>query len=194
MKIVMIGAGYVGLVSGVCFSEIGHQVICIDKNPDRVAALEVGRSPIYEPGLEEMMARNVSAGRLGFAKDVESAVKGADAVFICVGTPEDPETGQANLSYVLAAAREIAHVIGSGAVVVTKSTVPVGTNERVRAAIQDEVPGIDVRVASNPEFLREGSAIDDFMMPDRIVVGVDNPETAGIMQEIYRPLMKLASR
>jgi len=189
MKIVTIGAGYVGLVSGVCFSEIGHDVICVDKSNERVASLKAGQSPIYEPGLEEMMARNVAAGRLSFDGDLAEAVTDAEAVFICVGTPEDPETGRADLTYVLAAARELAHVLEHGAVVVTKSTVPVGTNRAVAEAILEENPDLLFEVASNPEFLREGSAIGDFMEPDRIVVGRDEVLAGGVMEEIYAPLV-----
>jgi len=189
MKIVTIGAGYVGLVSGVCLSEIGHEVICVDKSSARIAALKEGKSPIYEPGLEEMMARNVAKGALGFSEDLKGALVDAGAVFICVGTPEDPATGKANLSYVFAAARELAHLIEPGTVIVTKSTVPVGTNEKVAEVIFEEDPNALFEVVSNPEFLREGSAIGDFMEPDRIVVGVAGEVGRWTMSEIYAPLV-----
>lgn len=190
MKIVTIGAGYVGLVSGICLADLGHEVVCVDKNIERVRALDAGRVPIYEPGLEEMMKRNVAAGRLQFSGDMAEAVRGAAAVFICVGTPEDPETGRADLSFVLAAARELAGCLEPGAVVVTKSTVPAGTNRLVRETMEKENRDLEVRVASNPEFLREGSAIGDFMEPDRIVVGVEDTKTRCVMEAIYAPLLQ----
>lgn len=188
MKIAMIGTGYVGLVSGVCFSDFGHDVVCVDKDPAKVAQLEQGIVPIYEPGLEELMAKNVAAGRLSFTGDLKQAVNGADAVFIAVGTPTRRGDGHADLSYVMAAAEEIAHALTGYAVIVTKSTVPVGTNRQVKQTISKAVPGAEFDVASNPEFLREGAAIDDFMRPDRIVVGIQNDRAAEVMSDIYRPL------
>ncbi len=188
MKIAMIGTGYVGLVSGVCFSDFGHDVVCVDKDMEKVAKLRQGKVPIYEPGLEGLMARNVDAGRLSFSDDLASAVDGAAAVFIAVGTPTRRGDGHADLSYVMAAAEEIAAAMTDYAVVVTKSTVPVGTNRTVREVIAKANPKADFDVASNPEFLREGAAIDDFMRPDRIVVGVENNRAAEVMNAIYRPL------
>ena len=188
MKITMIGAGYVGLVSGVCFSDFGHDVVCVEKNPDRLALLQKGEVPIYEPGLDEMMARNVEAGRLSFTGDLATGVQDASAIFIAVGTPTRRGDGHADLSYVMQAAEEIAAALDHYAVVVTKSTVPVGTNARVKAVITAANPHADFDVASNPEFLREGAAIDDFMRPDRIVVGVETERAAEVMQAIYRPL------
>ncbi len=188
MKIAMIGTGYVGLVSGVCFSDFGHDVICVDKEPGKIEMLRKGKVPIYEPGLDTLMARNVDAGRLSFTGDLAAAVDGADAVFIAVGTPTRRGDGHADLTYVMAAAREIAAALTGYAVVVTKSTVPVGTNRQVREAIAEANPTADFDVASNPEFLREGAAIDDFMRPDRIVVGVENDRAAEVMADIYRPL------
>jgi len=188
MKITMIGAGYVGLVSGVCFSDFGHEVVCVEKNPERLARLKAGEVPIYEPGLEDLMARNVDAGRLLFTGDLAAGIKDATAVFIAVGTPTRRGDGHADLSYVMTAAEEIASALDHYAVVVTKSTVPVGTNAQVKEVIAATNPQADFDVASNPEFLREGAAIDDFMRPDRIVVGVENGRAAEVMQEIYRPL------
>ncbi len=188
MKIAMIGTGYVGLVSGVCFSDFGHDVICVDKDPGKIEMLREGKVPIYEPGLDTLMARNVDAGRLSFTGNLAAPVDGADAVFIAVGTPTRRGDGHADLTYVMAAAREIAAALTGYAVVVTKSTVPVGTNRQVREAIAEANPTADFDVASNPEFLREGAAIDDFMRPDRIVVGVENDRAAEVMADIYRPL------
>lgn len=188
MKIAMIGTGYVGLVSGVCFSDFGHDVICVDKNPDKIAMLRNGEVPIYEPGLKQLMATNIEAGRLTFSGDLTAAVSGADAVFIAVGTPTRRGDGHADLSYVMAAAEEIAEAIDGYTVVVTKSTVPVGTNRAVKQVISKTNPKADFDVASNPEFLREGAAIDDFMRPDRVVVGVQRDRAAVVMNEIYRPL------
>ena len=188
MKIAMIGTGYVGLVSGVCFSDFGHEVICVDKDPRKLAKLEIGEAPIYEPGLDELMAKNVAAGRLSFTSDLNAAVDGADAVFIAVGTPTRRGDGHADLTYVMAAAEEIAQSLTGHTVVVTKSTVPVGTNQQVKGVIEGANPGADFDVASNPEFLREGAAIDDFMRPDRIVVGVENDRALDVMSAIYRPL------
>ena len=188
MKIAMIGTGYVGLVSGVCFSDFGHDVICVDKDPHKIDLLRNGEVPIYEPGLDQLMAKNVEAGRLTFSGDLAAAVDGADAVFIAVGTPTRRGDGHADLSYVMAAAEEIAQAMTGYTVVVTKSTVPVGANRQVKQTIAKANPAADFDVASNPEFLREGAAIDDFMRPDRIVVGVQNDRATNVMTEIYRPL------
>ena len=188
MKIAMIGTGYVGLVSGVCFSDFGHEVVCVDKNPDKIAKLENGEVPIYEPGLDVLMATNVEAGRLSFSMDLKQAVAEADAVFIAVGTPTRRGDGHADLTFVFDAAREIGEALDGYTVVVTKSTVPVGTNRKVMEIIREANPKADFDVASNPEFLREGAAIDDFMRPDRVVVGVENERADKVMKEIYRPL------
>ena len=188
MKIAMVGTGYVGLVSGVCFSDFGHDVICVDKNPRKVEMLRAGEVPIYEPGLDALMAKNVEAGRLTFTDDLAGAVDGADAIFIAVGTPTRRGDGHADLTYVMAAAEEIARALTGYAVIVTKSTVPVGTNRQVKQVIARANPEAEFDVASNPEFLREGAAIDDFMRPDRIVVGVQNERAAEVMAGIYRPL------
>lgn len=188
MKIAMIGTGYVGLVSGVCFSDFGHDVVCVDKNPAKIEMLNAGQVPIYEPGLDTLMAKNVEAGRLTFTGDLAAAVDGADAVFIAVGTPTRRGDGHADLTYVMAAAEEIAQALTGYAVVVTKSTVPVGTNRQVHETVAKANPDADFDVASNPEFLREGAAIDDFMRPDRIVVGVETDRAAKVMADIYRPL------
>lgn len=188
MKIAVIGTGYVGLVSGVCFSDFGHTVICVDKDKDKIAMLNRGEVPIFEPGLEDLMTRNVKAGRLFFTLDLQHALEGADAVFIAVGTPSRPDDGRADLSYVMAAAREIGHTAKGFIVVVTKSTVPLGTNRAVAAAIAEANPDLDFEISSNPEFLREGAAINDFMIPDRVIVGVQNERAAEVMSEIYRPL------
>ena len=188
MRIAMIGTGYVGLVSGVCFSDFGHDVICVDNNAGKIAQLEAGKVPIYEPGLERLMQKSVDAGRLTFTTDLATAVAGADAVFIAVGTPTRRGDGHADLTYVMEAARDIANAITGYTVVVTKSTVPVGTNRQVKQTISKENPAAEFDVASNPEFLREGAAIDDFMRPDRVVVGVQNDRAAEVMADIYRPL------
>jgi len=188
MKIAMIGTGYVGLVSGVCFSDFGHDVVCVDKDPKKIEQLRNGIAPIYEPGLEDLMAKNVNAGRLSFMGNLAEAVDGANAVFIAVGTPTRRGDGHADLTYVMAAAEEIATALTSYAVVVTKSTVPVGTNRQVKQVVSKANPKAEFDVASNPEFLREGAAIDDFMRPDRVVVGVQNERAAEVMNEIYRPL------
>jgi len=188
MKIAMIGTGYVGLVSGVCFSDFGHEVVCVDKDPRKIETLERGEVPIYEPGLDTLMAKNVEAGRLSFTLDLNAAVDGADAVFIAVGTPTRRGDGHADLTYVMAAAEEIARAADHYVVVVTKSTVPVGTNRKVQEVVAAANPELDFDVASNPEFLREGAAIDDFMKPDRVVVGVESDRAAKVMEDIYRPL------
>ena len=188
MKIAMIGTGYVGLVSGVCFSDFGHEVICVDKDPSKINRLCAGQVPIFEPGLEDLMAKNVAAGRLSFTLDLAEAVAGADAVFIAVGTPTRRGDGHADLTYVMAAAAEIGRALTGYAVIVTKSTVPVGTNRKVAEAVLAANPNADFDVASNPEFLREGAAIDDFMRPDRVVVGVERKRARKVMGDIYRPL------
>ncbi|MBV1925526.1 MAG: UDP-glucose/GDP-mannose dehydrogenase family protein [Rhodobacteraceae bacterium] len=188
MKIAMIGTGYVGLVSGVCFSDFGHDVVCVDKDPDKIEKLERGEVPIYEPGLQALMSNNVAAGRLTFTLDLAQAIDGAQAVFIAVGTPTRRGDGHADLSYVMAAAAEIAQAATDYLVIVTKSTVPVGTNRAVKQAVRKANPDLEFDVASNPEFLREGEAIEDFMKPDRVVVGVQNERAGDVMAEIYRPL------
>mgnify|MGYP000162043475 CR=1 FL=1 len=188
MKIAMIGTGYVGLVSGVCFSDFGHDIVCVDKDPRKIEMLERGEVPIYEPGLDVLMHKNVEAGRLSFTLDLASAIDGADAVFIAVGTPTRRGDGHADLTYVMAAAEEIAKAAKDYVVIVTKSTVPVGTNRKVKDVVAAANPALDFDVASNPEFLREGAAIDDFMKPDRVVVGVETDRAAAVMSEIYRPL------
>lgn len=188
MKIAMIGTGYVGLVSGVCFSDFGHEVICVDKDPRKIDRLKAGEVPIFEPGLDVLMAKNVAAGRLSFTLDLAEAVAGADAVFIAVGTPTRRGDGHADLTYVMAAAEEIGRALTGYAVIVTKSTVPVGTNRKVAEAARAANPAADFDVASNPEFLREGAAIDDFMRPDRVVVGVETEKARKVMADVYRPL------
>jgi len=188
MKIAMIGTGYVGLVSGVCFSDFGHDVVCVDKLPEKIARLDRGEVPIYEPGLDAVMARNVETGRLRFTTDLAAAVDGADAVFIAVGTPTRRGDGHADLSYVMAAAEDIAKALTGYAVIVTKSTVPVGTNREVASVIRATRPDAAFDVASNPEFLREGAAIEDFMKPDRVVVGVETERARDVMGDIYKPL------
>lgn len=188
MKIAMIGTGYVGLVSGVCFSDFGHDVVCVDKDPRKVEMLLKGQVPIFEPGLDTLMAKNVAAGRLNFTGDLNAAVAGADAIFIAVGTPTRRGDGHADLTYVMAAAEEIGRALTDYSVVVTKSTVPVGTNAAVSAAISKAAPAAAFDVASNPEFLREGAAIDDFMRPDRVVVGTTSDRAREVMGEVYRPL------
>ncbi|WP_116084853.1 UDP-glucose/GDP-mannose dehydrogenase family protein [Tropicimonas sp. IMCC34011] len=188
MKIAMIGTGYVGLVSGVCFSDFGHEVVCVDKNPAKIDMLERGEVPIYEPGLDDLMARNVAGGRLSFTGDLAEAVAGADAVFIAVGTPTRRGDGHADLSYVYAAAEEIAGALTGPTVIVTKSTVPVGTNRKVGEIVRAARPDAEFDIASNPEFLREGAAIDDFMRPDRVVVGVETERAKTVMGDIYKPL------
>lgn len=188
MRIAMIGTGYVGLVSGACLSEFGHSVVCVDKEADKVAALKAGTIPIYEPRLDEVVATNTKAGRLTFETDIAKAVRGADAVFIAVGTPSRRGDGHADLTYVHAAAEEIARALTGYAVIVTKSTVPVGTSREVEKIIRKLRPDLEFDMASNPEFLREGSAIDDFRRPDRVVVGCDTERAREVMREVYRPL------
>lgn len=193
MRIAMIGAGYVGLVSGACLADFGHEVVCIDRDPDKIAALEQGRMPIYEPGLESLVADNVRQGRLSFRTELREGVAGADAVFIAVGTPSRRGDGFADLSFVYDAAREIAGAMTGYTVVVTKSTVPVGTGDEVERIIRETAPQADFAVVSNPEFLREGAAIGDFKRPDRIVVGTEDPRAEAVMREVYRPLYLNAS-
>jgi len=188
MRIAMIGAGYVGLVSGACFSDFGHEVVCIDKDQSKVGALLDGKIPIFEPGLDDLIARNVREQRLTFRTDLAETVSAADAVFIGVGTPSRRGDGHADLSYVYQAAREIGAAISGYTVVVTKSTVPVGTGDEVERIISEINPDAEFSVVSNPEFLREGAAINDFKRPDRIVVGTDDDRAKRVMQEIYRPL------
>jgi len=188
MKVAMIGTGYVGLVSGVCFSDFGHDVVCVDKDPKKITSLNAGKVPIFEPGLDDLMAKNVAGGRLSFTGDLKDAVADADAVFIAVGTPTRRGDGHADLTYVYAAAEEIAHALKDYTVVVTKSTVPVGTNRAVHEIIKKANPEADFDVASNPEFLREGAAIDDFMRPDRVVVGCESDRAKDVMAALYRPL------
>ncbi|MFQ6016600.1 MAG: UDP-glucose dehydrogenase family protein [Kiloniellaceae bacterium] len=188
MRIAMIGTGSVGLVSGACFAEFGIEVVCVDKDADRIARLNRGEVPIYEPGLEPLMADTTRAGRLSFSTELGPAVAGAEAVFIAVGTPSRRGDGHADLRYVHEAAREIAAALSGYTVVVTKSTVPVGTGAEVKRIIRQARPDADFDVASNPEFLREGSAINDFMRPDRVVIGADSERVREVMREIYRPL------
>ncbi len=188
MRITMIGSGYVGLVSGACFSDFGHDVICVDKDAAKIQALDAGRMPIYEPGLDQLVAANVAAGRLSFTTDLAASVAGADAVFIAVGTPSRRGDGHADLTYVFEAAREIGAAITGPAVVVTKSTVPVGTGDRVEQILREICPDKQIAVVSNPEFLREGAAIGDFKRPDRIVIGTEDERARQVMRDVYRPL------
>ncbi|USQ94204.1 UDP-glucose dehydrogenase family protein [Caulobacter sp. RL271] len=188
MRVAMIGTGYVGLVSGACFADFGHVVTCIDKDPSKIERLERGEIPIFEPGLDDLVARNVREGRLFFTLDGAQAIKDADAVFIAVGTPTRRGDGHADLSYVYAAAEEIAGLIDGFTVVVTKSTVPVGTGDEVEAIIKRVRPDAQFAVVSNPEFLREGAAIEDFKRPDRVVVGTEDERAQAVMRELYRPL------
>jgi UDPglucose 6-dehydrogenase len=188
MRIAMIGTGYVGLVSGACFSQFGFDVACVDKDAGKIAALERGEIPIFEPGLDRLVADNKAKGRLHFSTDLRSAVKGANAVFIAVGTPTRRGDGHADLTYVYAAAAEIAQAVDGDTVVVTKSTVPVGTGRKVAEILQKHRPELTFDVVSNPEFLREGSAIEDFMRPDRVVIGAETERAREVMKQIYRPL------
>ncbi len=188
MRVAMIGTGYVGLVSGACFSEFGHDVVCVDKDTSKIAALKAGKIPIFEPGLDAVVAANVKAGRLSFTGSLSEAVRDADAVFIAVGTPSRRGDGHADLSFVFAAAEEIAHAMSGYTVVITKSTVPVGTSRKVEEVIRCARADADIDVVSNPEFLREGSAIEDFRRPDRVVVGCDSERARNVLTEIYRPL------
>ena len=192
MKIVIVGSGYVGLVTGACFSEVGIDVVCVDIDRKKIDNLNKGIIPIYEPGLEEMLTRNMKKGRLTFTTDISEAIKGSEVVFISVGTPPD-EDGSADLKYVLAVARDCGRNMDDYLLVVTKSTVPVGTSKKVKAAIQDELnkrnSDIEFDVASNPEFLKEGAAIDDFLKPDRIVVGLDSEKAEDLMKSLYKPFI-----
>ena len=188
MRIALIGSGYVGLVSGACFADFGHDVVCIDRDAGKIAQLEAGRMPIYEPGLADLVARNRAAGRLTFTTDLAAGVAGARAIFIAVGTPSRRGDGYADLSYVYAAARELAAVARPDAVIVTKSTVPVGTGDEVERIVAEARPDAAFHVCSNPEFLREGAAIEDFKHPDRIVIGTDDEAARAVMSEVYRPL------
>ncbi|WOE75691.1 UDP-glucose dehydrogenase family protein [Alterisphingorhabdus coralli] len=188
MKIAMIGSGYVGLVSGACFSDFGHNVVCVDKDETKIAGLLAGKMPIYEPGLDALVERNASEERLSFSTDLPASVADADAVFIAVGTPSRRGDGHADLSFVYAAAREIAESVTKPMVIVNKSTVPVGTGDEVERILAEANPNVQNWVVSNPEFLREGAAIDDFKRPDRIVIGAEEEEAKRIMREVYRPL------
>ncbi len=188
MRVAMIGTGYVGLVSGACFADFGHEVTCVDKNENKIARLNKGEIPIYEPGLDDLVESNVAQGRLHFATELSGAVRGADAVFIAVGTPSRRGDGHADLSYVYAAAEEIAKALDGYTVIVTKSTVPVGSGDEVEAVIRKARPDAEFAVVSNPEFLREGAAISDFKRPDRVVVGTDDERARELMRELYRPL------
>ncbi|MES1156561.1 MAG: UDP-glucose/GDP-mannose dehydrogenase family protein [Alphaproteobacteria bacterium] len=188
MRVTMIGTGYVGLVSGACFADFGHIVTCVDKDASKIERLQKGEIPIFEPGLEDLVAQNVREGRLFFTTDPKDAIRQADAVFIAVGTPSRRGDGHADLSYVYAAAEGIADVMDGYTVVVTKSTVPVGTGDEVEAIIKKRRPDAEFSVVSNPEFLREGAAIDDFKRPDRVVVGASDQRARDLMRELYRPL------
>jgi UDPglucose 6-dehydrogenase len=191
MRIAVIGTGYVGLVSGACFSEFGVEVVCVDKDAAKIGCLQRGEIPIYEPGLDQIVASNKAAGRLSFSTELAPAVAGADGVFIAVGTPSRRGDGHADLSYVFSAAEEIAAALTGFTVVVTKSTVPVGTGRKVAAILRQKRPDAQFDVVSNPEFLREGSAIQDFMRPDRVVIGCDSERARAVMREFYRPLYLL---
>jgi UDPglucose 6-dehydrogenase len=188
MKIAMIGSGYVGLVSGACLADFGHEVTCVDRDEAKIAGLVAGKMPIYEPGLDALVATNVREGRLSFTTGLAPAVADADAVFIAVGTPSRRGDGHADLTYVHEAARDIADAISGFTIVVTKSTVPVGTGDAVEGIIRERRPDADFAVVSNPEFLREGAAISDFKRPDRIVIGIEDERARAVMQEVYRPL------
>lgn len=188
MRIAMVGAGYVGLVSGTCFAEFGHDVMVVDNDPAKIEALREGRIPIYEPGLDRMVAENVANGHLHFSTDLAEAVAGAEAVFLAVGTPSRRGDGHADLSFVFAAAEEVARAATGPMVLVTKSTVPVGTGRRIHEIVGRARPDLAIDVASNPEFLREGSAIGDFMRPDRVVIGAESPRAIEVLRRLYRPL------
>ncbi len=188
MKITMIGAGYVGLVSGACFADFGHDIVCVDLDPAKIDALNDGRIPIFEPGLENLVKTNNAAGRLTFTTDLAAAVRGVDAIFIAVGTPSRRGDGHADLSYVYQAARDVAAAITGPVVIVTKSTVPVGTGDEVERIMREAAPTREIAVVSNPEFLREGAAIGDFKRPDRIVIGTEDARAIQVMRDVYRPL------
>ncbi|WP_191321593.1 nucleotide sugar dehydrogenase, partial [Camelimonas fluminis] len=188
MRVAMIGAGYVGLVSGTCFADFGHSVICVDTDAAKIDNLRAGRLPIYEPGLDQLVAANMRQGRLGFTTDLAAAVADADAVFIAVGTPSRRGDGHADLTYVHQAAAQIAAALTRYTVVVNKSTVPVGTGDQVERIIRETNPAAEFSVVSNPEFLREGAAIEDFKRPDRIVIGAGDARAQEVMRDLYRPL------
>ena len=188
MKVVMVGTGYVGLVSGACFSEFGAKVTCVDKDIDKIESLNQGHIPIYEPGLDEIVKRNLASGRLVFTSDLSNAAQEADLIFIAVGTPSRRGDGHADLKYVYSAAEEIANNINGYTVIVNKSTVPVGTAKKVKDIIKNVNPDLDFDIASNPEFLREGSAIEDFMRPDRVVIGLESKKAEELLKSLYRPL------
>jgi UDPglucose 6-dehydrogenase len=189
MKLVVIGTGYVGLVSGACFADIGHKVVCVDKDERKIQILEDGGIPIYEPGLEEVVLRNRKSGNLLFTTILKDALKEADAVLLAVGTPTDDKTGRADLKYVFAATKEVAENIDKAVVVITKSTVPVGTGAKVLEILKNTRPELSCEVASNPEFLREGSAIEDFMHPDRVIIGAESDNTKNLMQTLYSKMI-----
>jgi UDPglucose 6-dehydrogenase len=189
MKIVVIGTGYVGLVSGVCFADMGHEVVCVDKDETKISSLRNGIIPIFEPGLDAIVKRNTASGRLTFSSVLVDVINNVDVVLLAVGTPTDKKTGRADLQYVLAAASEVASSLKNKAVIVTKSTVPVGTGAKVAAILEDKCPDLECCVASNPEFLREGAAIDDFMHPDRIIIGAQSQYSKNAMQELYSNLI-----
>jgi UDPglucose 6-dehydrogenase len=188
MRIVVVGSGYVGLVSGACFADFGHTVVCVDKDQGKIARLEAGEMPIYEPGLDQLVETNRRAGRLTFTTDLGASIAGAEVVFLAVGTPSRRGDGHADLSFVYQAAREVAEAARGFLVIVTKSTVPVGTGDEVERIVRKTRPELDLAVASNPEFLREGSAIEDFKRPDRIVIGCEDQRSRDTMSEVYRPL------
>ena len=188
MKIAMVGSGYVGLVSGACFADFGHDVVCIDKDPAKIESLQAGIMPIFEPGLAELVTSNAKSGRLSFTTGLAEGIAGAAAIFIAVGTPSRRGDGHADLSYVYAVAEEVGQALKNDAVVVTKSTVPVGTGDEVERILTETAPGVKFAVASNPEFLREGAAIADFKHPDRIVIGTEDEWARSVMREVYRPL------
>ena len=188
MKIAMVGSGYVGLVSGACFADFGHDVVCIDKDPAKIESLQAGSMPIFEPGLAELVTSNAKAGRLSFTTDLADGIADAGAIFIAVGTPSRRGDGHADLSYVYAVAEEVGQALRNDAVIVTKSTVPVGTGDEVERILSEAGLSVKFAVASNPEFLREGAAISDFKHPDRIVIGTDDEWARGVMREVYRPL------
>ena len=188
MRIAMIGTGYVGLVSGACFADFGHEVACVDKDAKKIASLRAGKIPIFEPGLDELVARNVKERRLSFTTELEGAVREAEVVFVSVGTPARRGDGHADLSFIFEAVREVAKSMRDRAVIVTKSTVPVGTGDEIESIVREVRPDAGIAVVSNPEFLREGAAITDFKRPDRIVVGVEDARARQVMVEVYRPL------
>ena len=191
MKITIVGTGYVGLVSGTCFAEFGVNVTCVDKDKNKIDNLKKGIIPIFEPGLDELVKKNISSKRLFFETNLKKSINGSDAIFIAVGTPSRKTDGHADLSYVYAVAEEIAECLGHYSVIVNKSTVPIGTGKKVHEIIKNKKPKLDFDVASNPEFLREGSAINDFMRPDRVVIGCESNKAKAILKELYRPLYLL---